>query len=171
MMKQQIVISGLGGQGVLFTTRLLAEAGLAMGADVLTSETHGMAMRGGTVVSHVKIGGFWSPLIRTGTADTGLFLAAATVTTHAHFLKEEGYAIVNSPDGGDLCVDATAVARDMGSFLVTNLVLLGFAVHRKALFCTGDVMRSVIAALSPPRYCAVNTAAFDRGLTITGGTL
>jgi len=171
MMKQQIVISGLGGQGVLFTTRLLAEAGVAMGADVLTSETHGMAMRGGTVMSHVKIGGFWSPLIRRGMADTGLFLAAATVSSHMNFLKEEGYAVINSPNGGDLSVDATAIARDMGSFLVTNLVLLGFAVQKGTLFCPGDVMRDVITALSPPRYRSVNTAAFDRGLTITGGPL
>jgi len=57
-MKQQIIISGLGGQGVLFVTRILAQAGMEMGLDVLTSETHGMAMRGGTVLAHVKVGGF-----------------------------------------------------------------------------------------------------------------
>ncbi|MCX5883025.1 MAG: 2-oxoacid:acceptor oxidoreductase family protein, partial [Deltaproteobacteria bacterium] len=50
--KQQIIISGVGGQGVLFVTRLLAEAAMMKGYPVLTSETHGMAQRGGTVVSH-----------------------------------------------------------------------------------------------------------------------
>ena len=65
-MKQQIVVSGIGGQGVLFVTRILAEAAIERGMEVLTSETHGMAMRGGTVISHVKAGPFTSPLIRTG---------------------------------------------------------------------------------------------------------
>ena len=64
--KQQIVISGVGGQGVLFVTRLLAEAAIARGLPVLTSETHGMAQRGGSVVSHLKVGDFSSPLIRSG---------------------------------------------------------------------------------------------------------
>ncbi len=50
-MNQQVAISGLGGQGVLFITRLLAEAALVMGRDILSSETHGMAMRGGAVIS------------------------------------------------------------------------------------------------------------------------
>ena len=52
--RQQIVISGVGGQGVLFVTRLLAEAAILKGFSVFTSETHGMAQRGGTVSADLK---------------------------------------------------------------------------------------------------------------------
>ena len=69
MNHQQKVISGVGGQGVLFDTRLMAEAAIRKGLPVLTSETHGMAQRGGTVISHLKVGAYTSPLIRTGQAD------------------------------------------------------------------------------------------------------
>jgi len=67
--RQQIVISGVGGQGVLFITGLLADAAIDKGLPVFTSETHGMAQRGGTVISHLKVGDFSSPLIRPGHAD------------------------------------------------------------------------------------------------------
>ena len=60
-MKQQIIVSGLGGQGALTLTRLLAEAAAAMGLAVITSETHGMAQRGGTVISMIKVGPFGVP--------------------------------------------------------------------------------------------------------------
>ena len=59
----QIVICGRGGQGVLFLTRLLDEVALSRGNNVISFETHGMAMRGGSVVSYIKIGNFNSPLI------------------------------------------------------------------------------------------------------------
>jgi len=62
--RQQILISGVGGQGVLFVTGLLAEAAINKGLPVFTSETHGMAQRGGTVMSHFKVGDFSSPLIQ-----------------------------------------------------------------------------------------------------------
>ena len=70
-MKQQIIVSGLGGQGALTLTRLLAEAAAAMGLSVITSETHGMAQRGGTVISMIKVGPFRGPLIPAGEADRG----------------------------------------------------------------------------------------------------
>jgi indolepyruvate ferredoxin oxidoreductase beta subunit len=54
VVKQQILISGVGGQGVLFVTGLLAAAAIEKGLSVFTSETHGMAQRGGTVVAHLK---------------------------------------------------------------------------------------------------------------------
>lgn len=86
-MKQQLIVSGVGGQGVLFVTRLLGHAGMEEGHNVLTSETHGMAMRGGTVISHVKIGPFMSPLVREGQADTGLFLHQANLVFHGGSLN------------------------------------------------------------------------------------
>ena len=82
--KQQIVISGVGGQGVLFVTRLLAEAAIMKGISVFTSETHGMAQRGGTVLSHLKAGNFSSPLIRPGNANGLLALKADSFVRHGY---------------------------------------------------------------------------------------
>ncbi|MFO7885321.1 MAG: 2-oxoacid:acceptor oxidoreductase family protein [Desulfobacteraceae bacterium] len=95
-MNQQIIISGVGGQGVLFITRLLAEAFMADNCHVLTSETHGMAQRGGIVISHLKAGGFKSPLIRPGHGDLLIALKAETLSPHLGYLKEQGKAVVNA---------------------------------------------------------------------------
>jgi indolepyruvate ferredoxin oxidoreductase beta subunit len=166
--KQQIVVSGRGGQGVLFVTRLLAEAGLEVGADVLTSETHGMAMRGGTVISHIKIGDFRSPLIRKGRADVGLFLTDANIPIHGAYVRPGGRRIVNTDHPGQYAgIDATACAKELGSLLATNLVLLGFAVRKGALFCDEGVMREVIRKTSRPSQVELNLRGFERGLQLS----
>lgn len=97
-MNYQIVISGLGGQGVLFVTRVLAQACMDDNKRVLTSETHGMAQRGGTVISHLKVGTFASPLIRPGNADLLLALKQENYPQHRGFLKPDGKALVNCRD-------------------------------------------------------------------------
>lgn len=97
-MNYQIVISGLGGQGVLFVTKVLAQACMDDNKRVLTSETHGMAQRGGTVISHLKVGTFASPLIRPGNADLLLALKQENYPQHRGFLKSGGKALVNSED-------------------------------------------------------------------------
>ena len=95
---QQIIISGVGGQGVLFVTRLLAEAAINKGLAVFTSETHGMAQRGGTVLSHFKVGSYTSPLIRPAQADGLLALRAENLAQHGGFLKDNGWIIANGQD-------------------------------------------------------------------------
>jgi indolepyruvate ferredoxin oxidoreductase beta subunit len=134
-MRQQILISGVGGQGVLFVTRLLAEAAILRGLPVFTCETHGMAQRGGTVVSHLKVGDFSSPLIRAGQADGLLVLKSENVGQHGVFLKPGGWVVVNA--GGketfDLPgtvsrLDADRLVQETGSLKSLNLVVLGFAL-------------------------------------------
>ncbi len=95
-MKQQIIVSGLGGQGALTLTRLLAEAAAAMGLPVITSETHGMAQRGGTVISMIKVGPFRGPLIPAGEADRGLFLHPKNLAVHRFYLRDGGAVFVNA---------------------------------------------------------------------------
>lgn len=133
--KQQILISGVGGQGVLFVTRLLAEAAIAKKIPVFTSETHGMAQRGGTVVSHFKVGEFSSPLIRSAQAQGLLILKAENLLQHGAYLKPGGWAVVNAvgqgaPDlpGECFAVDADALAKQSGQIKSTNLVMLGFSL-------------------------------------------
>ncbi|MFW6123499.1 MAG: 2-oxoacid:acceptor oxidoreductase family protein, partial [Thermodesulfobacteriota bacterium] len=110
-MKQQIIVSGLGGQGAVTLSRLIAEAALALGLAVITSETHGMAQRGGTVISMVKVGPFRGPLIPAGSADLGLFLHEKNLPVHRHYVKPAGVLVVNSAHpGDDLHLDALGLA-------------------------------------------------------------
>src|SRR5512139_3210416 len=164
-MRQQIVVSGLGGQGVLFLTRVVAEAALRRGAAVLTAETHGMAQRGGSVLSTIKIGDFRSPLIARGAADVGLFLAAENLPVHGPLLRPDGALLVNSGEPGSYrAVDATAVARALGAPVLANLVLLGAAVASDLLCLDGDAIEATIRAISPPKLMAANLEAFHKGL-------
>ena len=157
-MRQQIVLSGVGGQGILFLSRLLAEAAIAGGFPVLTSETHGMAQRGGVVVSHLKVGGFDSPLVRTGRADLLLVLKEENVALHREFLADGGTLVVNAPvptDAGPRvrvhAVDADALALSAGAPHAVNLVLLGFALARigggtaGGFFCAAGEIREALS--------------------------
>lgn len=163
-MKQQIVVSGIGGQGVLFLTRILAEAAVEKGMEVLTSETHGMAMRGGTVISHVKVGPFKSPLIRAGWADIGLFLHAGNLEVHRPFLKPGGVIYMNADKEGEgEAIDATRIACQHGSLVIANLVLLGFTARRGGLFCDAATIEAVLKRISPEKQLAMNLEGFRLG--------
>ncbi|MDJ0985594.1 MAG: 2-oxoacid:acceptor oxidoreductase family protein [Desulfobacterales bacterium] len=133
--KQQILISGVGGQGVLFITSLLAEAAISKGLPVFTSETHGMAQRGGTVVSHFKVGDFSSPLIRPFQADGLLVLKDENIAQHGSFLKPGGWAAINSSNDMKInkkmvtsTVDADRLAQEIKNPKSLNLIVLGLAL-------------------------------------------
>lgn len=157
--RQQIVVSGVGGQGVLFVGRLLAEAAIARGLSVLSSETHGMAQRGGTVIAHLKVGPFSSPLVRPGQADVLILLREENAASHGKYLRPGGWAAVNAPSppaalAGASCrtVDADALARESGLGKAVNLIVLGRALAAPAgggkagagLFCTSDEIRDIL---------------------------
>ena len=164
-MKQQIIVSGIGGQGVLFLTRVIAQAAVERDIPVLTAETHGMAQRGGTVLSTIKVGEFASPLIRTGQADVGLLLWEDNLPVHKNLLKYAGHLLVNSKNPGKgLRINASAHARRLGNPVLANLVLLGFAVQQGVLFCTAEDCAAAIRSLAPEQFVDQNLAAFQIGL-------
>ncbi len=155
--RQQIIISGVGGQGVLFVTRLLAEAAILKGLPVFTSETHGMAQRGGTVLSHLKVGSFSSPLIRPFNADGLLVLKAENIAQHGFYLKKDGWAVVNAHndfrpevDITAFTVDADNLSQKIGNPRSVNLVLLGFTMaatskmYKENLFCSVEDIKAVL---------------------------
>ena len=152
MNQQQLIICGVGGQGILFITRLLAETAIAKGLSVLTSETHGMAQRGGIVVSHLKVGGFASPLVRPGQADALMSLKPETVALHLHFLKEDGFVATNARElpapaasHPSACIDADQLALSLGDPQAVNLIVLGLALARPGrLFCSAEEVAAVI---------------------------
>ncbi len=165
-MKQQIIVSGLGGQGALTLTRLLAEAASAAGLEVITSETHGMAQRGGTVISMIKVGPFKGPLIPAGEADVGLFLHRDNLAVHRFYLKPDAAVFVNSSTPGDYPkVDARGLAKQQGLPPVSaNLILLGYAAGKGGLFCNPEIVEKVIKEKTPARYQELNLKAFRAGL-------
>lgn len=143
MISQQLIISGVGGQGILFITRLLAEIAIDAGYSVLTSETHGMAQRGGVVISHLKIGSFTSPLVGRGQADGMILLKGENSTIHGELLKPGGWVAANGESvpagmvGHPLVlVPADKLALAQGDSRSLNLIVLGAALQGGQLFCS-----------------------------------
>ncbi len=167
-MKQQIIISGLGGQGALTLTRLLAEAAAALGLPVITSETHGMAQRGGTVISMIKVGPFRGPLIPAGCADVGLFLHQENLPVHRFYLKPGGKVFINSDTSGDYRhIDAGGMALARGwAPVAANLILLGFAAGHKGLFANASFLEKIIKAKTAPLFLESNLKAFSLGVAL-----
>lgn len=164
-MKQQIIVSGIGGQGVLFLTRVIAQVAVNRGIPVLTSETHGMAQRGGTVLSTIKVGDFSSPLIRAGQADIGLLLWEANLEVHKGLLKDDGKLLISTDnDGEGERIDAAGIAREMGNPVLSNLILLGLAIKKQALFCGVEECEEAIRQLAPKKFVEQNLEAFQKGL-------
>ena len=164
-MKQQIIVSGIGGQGALFLTRVIAQAAVDMNIPVLTSESHGMAQRGGTVISTIKIGAFASPLIRTGQADVGFILWEDNLSVHRCLMKDDGTILVNSDGDGDgIRLNASGIARKLGNAVLSNLVLLGLGAKKKILFCGEDECVAAIRRLAPEKFVEQNLQAFYNGL-------
>jgi indolepyruvate ferredoxin oxidoreductase beta subunit len=173
----QAVVAGVGGQGVLFVTRILAAAARRRTNRVLISEVHGMAQRGGSVLSHLKAGPFFSPLVSPGQAQTLFSLDAGEAVRNLPFLEPGGSLIVNAPDDGDisgqalaalrkhnvqsLVVDATALAREAGAPKAANVVLLAAAAYAGALPFSSDEIWEVLAESSPPARLKANRKLFE----------
>ena len=188
-MSDSIVLCGVGGQGTILASKLLAAAAMSKGLPVKTAETIGMAQRGGSVFSHVRIGdGAVSPLIGRGRADLIIAFEPAEAVRQLPFLREGGTVVVSTRPiipvsatiGGpayDLAavmaylrervgeklvvVDADAAAEALGSAKCLNVVLLGAAVRTGVLALTADDVRSAIAARLPERFHELNFRALD----------
>ena len=188
-MSDSIVLCGVGGQGTILASKLLAAAAMSKGLPVKTAETIGMAQRGGSVFSHVRIGdGVASPLIGRGRADLIIAFEPAEAVRQLPYLREGGTVVVSTRPiipvsatiGGpayDLAavmaylreqvgerlvvVDADAAAEALGSAKCLNVVLLGAAVRTGVLALTADDIRSAIAARLPERFHELNFRALD----------
>ena len=188
----KIVIAGVGGQGTLLASRLLAEAAINAGLSVKIGETYGMAQRGGPVMGHIQMGGeALNPQIRSGEADALLgFEPAEAVRRGVTYLKEGGLAIVNSrvtapvevisglvpyPDMGKMMAllgkvtdriksfDATSIAEEAGDPITTNIVILGALTQSGVLPYGEDVMVKTIKAGLRPQFIDLNMKAFNLG--------
>src|SRR3972149_872999 len=184
------VLVGVGGQGTLLASNILAEVGLAAGFDVKKSEVHGMAQRGGSVASHVR----WhpeqvfSPLVGLGEADILLSFEKVEALRFAEFLRRGGTAIVNdmaivpvtvssstaaypghehlakvfaSLDAELMMVPGERLAQEAGNVKAANVVLLG-AVS-KLLPLPEETWWECLAQRVPKKFLELNRVAFASG--------
>jgi indolepyruvate ferredoxin oxidoreductase beta subunit len=181
-MKTQIILAGVGGQGILFSSRIFSELGLKFGLEVTGAETHGMSQRGGSVVAHIKIGGYQSPIIRGGTADILYSLDENEAYKSLHFLKEGGLCFVNMTNGNNFnpsilghlkkkgiafhVVDASGIAMEMGSVKAANICLLGYSVGTGLVPFTYDDLNDVLRSVSRKSDLGRNIQIFDAGVTL-----
>lgn len=184
-MKCQTIIAGIGGQGVLFAARIFTEMARARDLPVLGSQTFGMAQRGGSVMTHLKIGEFDSPLVCEGDADLLLALDHTEANRNLPYLRERrggsgATCIVSTPasqpfpdqrlaalieDMGVIvhACDADAVVMRLKTPMVANLVLLGFGASRPGFPFSFDEVRAATDALSRPAQRSANLAALEHG--------
>ncbi|MCQ1534876.1 indolepyruvate oxidoreductase subunit beta [Methanosarcina sp. KYL-1] len=187
-MKYDILIAGVGGQGVVLASRMLALAAMKAGYHVSTAETIGMSQREGSVSSHIRIGEDVSgSLIPAGQADLLLGLEPAETVRNIPFLKKAGKAIVNThavppaskPPGspeydpeallsflkascpGLLCLDFTELAEEAGTYKAANVAMLGAAAGAGTLPFSEEALQAVLEAEIPEKYRAVNRKAFE----------
>ena len=182
-----ILIAGVGGQGILLAGRVIGNLAARRGYDVKVSEVHGMAQRGGSVVTFVRYSDVVaSPLIEPGGADIMISFELLEAARWIGYLKPSGNAAVNSqridpmpvitgsvryPEGleddirescgGAAIIDALALATKCGSARSVNFVLLGAASAFMGF--SRDEWISCIRAVTPPKAFDVNVAAFQAG--------
>jgi indolepyruvate ferredoxin oxidoreductase beta subunit len=154
-MELKLILTGLGGQGVVFLTRLLSHTAVTLGYPVMVSETHGMSQRGGSVISHLKVGGSDAPLIQRGTAD----------------IRQGGTVFVNSENGLPpevekrlqqlriqlFCLPASQIAIDLGAAAIANTVMAGFACPFPI-----EALRQAVSEIAP-RGRELNLQALETG--------
>lgn len=182
-----IMIVGVGGQGTLLASKIMGALAIRAGLDVKLSEVHGMAQRGGSVETHVRIAeSVAAPLVAPGTADYVLSFEPLEAARWCHFVKEGGMLLTSAsriwpmpvvsgnvpyPEDMDeklaergieyIAVDAQAIAEEAGSARAVNIVLLGL-LARKLSFAT-DLWLDAIADCVPAKTLEVNKKAFLLG--------
>lgn len=189
METKNIMIVGVGGQGTLLTSRILGGITRQAGFDVKISEVHGMAQRGGSVVTYVRYGNqVAEPIVEEGHADVLIAFERLEALRYAHFLKKDGVLIVNDQRMDPMpvaigaakypeniieslqekytvvAVDAQALALEIGNARVFNTVIIGVAAKQMD-FAKEDWIK-VIEETVPPKTVEINKKAFEAGYAL-----
>lgn len=184
------ILAGVGGQGTVLASKLIADAAMNKGLNARTAETIGMAQRGGCVVSHVKIGEeVFSPMISENSADLLIGFEPAEAVRCLRYLKKNATVIVakkaikpvtstlsnhdyNSKEMLDFLesqqiklieVDGEAICNKCGSAKVLNVALLGTAIESGVLGITADEIKEVIKKKVKEKFIEMNLQAFELG--------
>src|SRR5690554_725194 len=183
----RIMIVGVGGQGILLASRIIGSVALEQGYDLKLSEIHGMAQRGGSVVSCIKMGEkVYSPVIEKGEADIILSFEKLEALRWLEYLKPGGRMIINKqeinpvpvligqaeyPEGivkkiqgnyeNIISFNALEIAKGLGNKKTVNVVLLG--VLAGMLEINKKAWLKAIEKVVPSRFLEVNREAFEAG--------
>ena len=188
-MVTNIMIVGVGGQGTLLTSRILGGLAEAAGYDVKLSEVHGMAQRGGSVVTYVRYAtegeAVTEPIVEEGCADVLIAFERLEALRYAHFLKKDGALIVNDQRIDPMpvitgaaeypenileelrekyrvySIDAMAKAEEIGNTRVFNTIVLGMAARH--MNYSKEDWENVIRAKVPPKTIDINLQGFEVG--------
>ena len=188
-----VLIAGVGGQGAILSSELLALTAIDAGYDVKQGEFHGVAQRGGAVFSHVRFGDkVYSPIARRESVDFMLALEELEALRYAHFVKPGGTIIVNehtvepvrTVDHRDypgnaveflkskgfnvIVVDATQMAITIGNHRAANVVLLGALAE--LLEIPDDVWNQTLDSRIPEWFLRLNQEAFKAGRAVTASS-
>jgi len=163
----------------LFSSKIFSELGLKLGLDIMGSETHGMSQRGGSVIAHLKLGNFQSPLIRTGAADILYSLEENETYRTLKFLRRGGICFANLVNADRFenkvlkylkekeitfrAYDASSVASKIGSILAANIVLVGYSLGTGLVPFEYEDLRYVLETVSRKRNLKINLSAFEIG--------
>lgn len=186
METKNIMIVGVGGQGTLLTSRILGGVMTGAGYEVKLSEVHGMAQRGGSVVTFVRYGReVFEPIVEEGCADVLIAFEKLEALRYAHFLKKDGIIIVNdqrmdpmpvvmgvaeypeniienlSKKYQVISVDAMSKARELGNTKTFNVIILGVAA--KHMDFSLEEWNAVIERTVKPKFIDINKKAFAEG--------
>jgi len=182
-----ILLCGVGGQGTVLASKILAQCAATRGLAAHTAETIGMAQRGGSVTSHVRLGSdCYSPLIPLHTADCLIAFEPAEAVRNASYLKPGGNAVVcsrpifpaNQSFDAGACIDylsfvtenitvvsADTVIKSVGSLKPLNVSLLGAASHSAAIPFSLEELESAITLLLPEKLLEINKRALYANVT------
>lgn len=186
MTTQNILLAAVGGQGLVLSTRILAEAALRSGYDVKTNDVIGLSQRGGKIWGSVRIGeSIHSPNIAPAEGDILIAFEALEAKRMLPYLKRGALIVKNDYEmapslvqqekttydedidtllrakGNVISLDATAIAKRIGHVAVANILLLGVAARQ--IDITDEVWHSVIRDFVPAKSIDMNIEAFDRG--------
>ena len=187
--KINIVLTGVGGHGVITAANILGKAAVKAGINVYVSEVHGMAQRGGTVNCTVRIGNVSGPLIASGTADAIISTEPIEVLRYIHYSNKNTKIITDItpvipftvsvgtekyPDikkvfqelekyGKLYKIDAVKIAKNAGDIIVKNIVMLGALSALDILPFKKEILLGTILENIPEKYQDMNKKAFEEG--------
>jgi len=188
--KTNIVLTGVGGQGVITAANILGKAAVKAKLNVYVSEVHGMAQRGGSVNCSVRIGNVSGPLVANGTADAIISTEPIEALRYVQFSNKntkiitditpvipftvssggEEYPDINlvfkelSNYGKLYKIDAVKIARDAGALITKNIVMLGALSAIDVLPFKSEILLDTILENIPPKFKEINKKAFEDGL-------
>ncbi|ADZ08918.1 indolepyruvate ferredoxin oxidoreductase, beta subunit [Methanobacterium lacus] len=192
MKSYSIYISGVGGQGIIKTSTVMGEAAMKTGLPVVMSEVHGMAQRGGSVSTELKIGDNYSPIIELGSADLLISFEPVEALRAVPKISKGSYIILNTnpiypfnlnetgvsyPDMEDVltelngkakqvyALDADTIARESGHSLSMNMVMLGAASAVEGFPIEKETIIDSMKANLPEKSLEINLKAFNAGFS------